>query len=315
MSQLLKQVDLTLKKIKPYISIWKNPKIKKVKVKARPNRITHEFSIKIKNKIFRFNSTKELGEYLGDLRPRLSFNELENILSYQFERSWDNEFKFDKLMERNVLGGFFNRVGEHKTAVKKDYYPSIRYDLNGFFENDYIKHNFGTFLDIGSCNGEKLAAARLMGYNECLGIEISAESCDVAKSIFRNDDSFKIYNKDAFNAGAIIEKANLIYTYVPISNHYKMLKLYFHIARNMRVGAVHVEVAGDYTDVVMRIFGIKGNLTRPAVTRKLNNNEIQFNVDVRDGINYKTETKTCKIPSPKETIALIKKHNTINNKW
>jgi hypothetical protein len=171
-------------------------------------------------------------------------------------------YEFQENEKIRFLRDYFNTIGEHHQMPKPGYYPSIRYNLRHFFEIETInpkspkQHFFDwdtlgklktqTFLDIGSCNGEKLAAAKVMGYGQAIGIEVSKLSHNIAKRFFKGIESVELYNRDAFDCGDVINKADIVYTYKPINNHELMIKLYLHIIKNLKIGAKHIEVLPFY---------------------------------------------------------------------
>ncbi len=139
----------------------------------------------------------------------------------------------------DLVSSVFLNVGEHDIPSKPEYYASIRYDLDQF--TNEMKEHFGVgsyylrnFLDIGSCNGEKLFVAKeVFGIKKVAGIEVSPESVEYCNKFFGKDSGIDVYNQDAFDSVNIISQFNNIYMYCPIRVDDKMIELVNFILKNM----------------------------------------------------------------------------------
>jgi len=166
-----------------------------------------------------------------------------------------NEFKVNGwAFFADHFGQYFGSIPAHHSWMdqsNKKLYHSIRFRQREFFKNSILKEANGTFLDIGCTNGEKLAFARLMGYEKCLGIEMNEKAVKGARLALKGMGNMRVFHGDAFNMGQVIKQADTVYTYCPIIANTKegiklMTSLLIHILENLKIGARHLEVFPCY---------------------------------------------------------------------
>lgn len=163
--------------------------------------------------------------------------------------------------KNQLLCEFFNEHGEDKLPAKEGYYESIRYDIASFrrdVDSTYFKcgrDEGNIFMDIGSCNGEKVAIALTLRcgcftFDRAIGVEVSKKSHNIAKKIFKGfEDKAELLNIDAFDITKERFKElnpNLIYMYHPIREENKMIKLARHVISNMPQDCTLLEVLPSY---------------------------------------------------------------------
>lgn len=181
----------------------------------------------------------------------------------------NNNF-FNDGLKNELVRTFFDKIGEDYNRTKEDYFPSIRYHLCSFsayvLNNSYHKRR-GIFLDIGSCNGEKVYITSKC-FENAWGIEVSKKSFDIAKKTLSKYKNIKLFNQDAFDSADIIKQADFIYTYCPIRKVELMAKLALFIVSNLKVDAQYLEVYPMYINCLLNYLkfdkdrGDRGDITR-----------------------------------------------------
>lgn len=171
---------------------------------------------------------------------------------------WDNQRIFVDGFFPASIQNFFQDCGEDKMPAKPEYFESIRYPMASFWNlmpemikkipysdpNKYFpngKPRRGTFLDIGSCNGEKVFTASLF-FKKSMGIEVSEKSFGIAATNLNKFKNIELFNCDAFDHPEILSRADVIYMYSPIRDHELMVKLGTFAVNNLKIGATLCEV-------------------------------------------------------------------------
>jgi len=147
-----------------------------------------------------------------------------------------------------MASGFYNHLSEGNS----DYWGGILYDMESYVSivKRLKSEHHQTFMDIGSGNGEKIYAALCLGFQKGFGLEYAPELVEISKNFlapYTADSTIKIQLGDALQIeGGYYAQADFLYMYSPIKSHETMAVLYERVMKNMKNGAILLEVRFVY---------------------------------------------------------------------
>ena len=147
-----------------------------------------------------------------------------------------------------ITSGFHNDLSEGNS----DYWGGILYDMESYVSiiNRLKSEKHKTFMDIGSGNGEKIYAAKCVGFEKGFGLEYAPELVNISKEFLQPyiaNSTIKVQLGNALEIeGNYYGKADFLYMYSPIKSHETMAFLYERIMNNMKDGATLLEVRFVY---------------------------------------------------------------------
>ncbi|HAI74767.1 MAG TPA: hypothetical protein DCM08_00840 [Microscillaceae bacterium] len=205
-----------------------------------------------------FNTVNLLADEEG-LKDYLVKNKLDKMAVYEQLRKID-----DPLMRaRFIKAVYLTAKNNNQKAAKDEFWADIRYDIYDFMRlmQKLRESNSKTFLDIGCGSGQKLYAALCMGFEKVVGIEYSEESYGYAIDFlapFIKNNLVEITKGDALKIeDEFYSKADFLYTYSPMKDDKLMAQLFQRVMKNMKNGAIFLEVRMVYVDELRELTGYK----------------------------------------------------------
>ncbi len=157
-----------------------------------------------------------------------------------------------------IYGKVDNYLQEENTA----YWKGVLYDLKRFNEVIYTfkEPQHKTFLDVGSGNGEKPYAALCLGFEKSYGLEYSKNLVEISRHAlqdFIQKQKIDIIHGDALQVSPeIYEKTDVIYLFSPIKDNKRMAELTNKIMKNMKNGALLLEMRFVYAKELQKKTGL-----------------------------------------------------------
>lgn len=208
-------------------------------------------------KVF-FNTVNLLADEEG-LKDYLVKNKLDKMAVYEQLRKVD-----DPLMRaRFIKAVYLTAKNNNQKAAKDEFWADIRYDIYDFMRlmQKLREPSSKTFLDIGCGSGQKLYATLCMGFEKVVGIEYSEESYGYAIDFlapFIKNNLVEITKGDALKIDdEFYSKADFLYTYSPMKDDKLMAQLFQRVMKNMKNGAIFLEVRMVYVDELRELTGYK----------------------------------------------------------
>lgn len=155
-------------------------------------------------------------------------------------------------LKSKVITCIYGKVDNYLQEEKPEYEQGILYDLNKF---NAVLLNFKepqhkTFLDVGSGNGEKLYAALCWGFEKSVGLEYSKKLVQISQNAlqeFMQNKKIDIIHADALKTSPeIYQNMDVIYLFSPIKDNKIMAQLTENILKNMKNGALLLEMRFAY---------------------------------------------------------------------
>lgn len=171
----------------------------------------------------------------------------------------------------------YGKVDNYLQEEKPEYEQGILYDLNKFNNvlRNFKEAKHTSFLDVGSGNGEKVYAALCWGFTKSVGLEYSKKLVQISQHAlqdFIQQKKIDIIHTDALKISAeIYQDIDIIYLFSPIKENKIMAQLTEKILKNMKEGAVLLEMRFAYHKELEKIMGLPFPSLADIAIKKENN--------------------------------------------
>ncbi len=168
----------------------------------------------------------------------------------------------DSAYKNKVITCIYGKVDNYLQEEKPEYEQGILYDLNKF---NAVLMNFKapqhkTFLDVGSGNGEKLYASLCWGFTKSVGLEYSKKLVQISQNAlqeFIQQKQIDIIHADALKIQPeIYQEIDVVYLFSPIKDNKIMAQLTEKILKNMKEGALLLEMRFGYHKELSKSMGL-----------------------------------------------------------
>lgn len=160
-----------------------------------------------------------------------------------------------------LISAAYLKVENYLEENNPEYWLAIMYDLQRFCEAIAVfkEAQHKTFIDIGSGNGEKPFGALCMGFEKSYGLEYSENLVKISQNVLKDfiqSKKIEIILGDALQTkNNFYQQIDFIYLYSPIKNHQIMAQLFDKILRNVKEGAILMEMRFVYRKELINISG------------------------------------------------------------
>lgn len=150
-----------------------------------------------------------------------------------------------------------NRIND----LDSNYWGGILYRMKPFTQiiRKLKEPQHKSFIDIGSGNGEKLYAALCLGFAQSEGLEYDAALVQISQQHWQTmikKKKMKIKHGNALTINpAYYHQFDFIYLYSPIREHTRMAGLFYTLMKQLKEGAVLLEVRMVYADQLRKVSG------------------------------------------------------------